>query len=140
MRVSEKKWGFFGRTDMIRLMIFIRRHYQRSLGIFLSNVSSSIIFTLSRSRIYIRISLSCLSSQLALGYRKKESKELHSCFSYDRKSHAYFNSNSSIDLLYILTWIYLYISGQRGLNIETNCHLPDNLFLTGRLGRMCRVT
>lgn len=72
MRGSEKKMGFFGRTDMIRLMIFIRRHYQRFLGIFLSNVSSSIMFTLSRSRICIRISLSCLSSQLALGYRKNQ--------------------------------------------------------------------
>lgn len=56
---------------MIRLMFFIRRHYQRFLGTFLSNVSSSIIFTLSYSRIYIRISLSCLSSHLALGYRKE---------------------------------------------------------------------
>lgn len=88
-------------------MIFIRRHYQLFLETFLSNVSSSIFFTLSRSRsrIYIYISPSCLSSQPALGYRKKELKELHSCFSYDRTSHAYFNSNSSIDLLRILTWI-----------------------------------
>lgn len=85
-------------------------------------------FTISVSRIYIRMSLSFLSSQLALGYKKKESKELHSCFSYDRKSHAYFNSNSSIDLLYILTWIYLYISSQRGHITDINCHLPDKVY------------